>query len=489
MIPLFSAQHVATLDDALMDARQLSAYQLMCEAGFEAFKYLQVHWPQAQRVGILCGPGNNGGDGFVLARLARDAGFSVDLRAYAVSGPEAARQARADWLDCGGTISTDLDDWHDCDVYVDCLFGIGLGRDLQGEARDWVERLNDRSGNARFVPVLAIDVPSGLSADTGQVCGVAVYASRCLSFVAHKRGLFTGQARDYCAVVDLADLGANRLAGAQQAGIYALDARSLADYFPPRRGASHKGTHGRLAVIAGSAGFAGAGILCATAALRAGAGLAELYTDSHHAVALHVALPELIIHPMAAGQSIQSGLARADTVAVGPGLGTNEWGVWALQQALDSHKPMVIDADGLNLLGDGVQMPEQTVLTPHPGEAARLLGVTVAQIQADRFAAVDRLLQKFKCTVVLKGAGTLVAAPSRNVMLINAGNPGMAVAGMGDVLAGIIAAVLGQGYCAYEAAWLGALVHSVAADMAAEDCPRGLLASDLFIPIRRLVNP
>jgi NAD(P)H-hydrate epimerase len=234
----------------------------------------------------------------------------------------------------------------------------------------------------------------------------------------------------------------------------------------------------------------GAVRLCAEAALRAGAGLASVATRTEGVAAMVVARPEAMTHAVEDAAALEVLMRRADVLAVGPGLGQGEWGRTLFEAAAASGKPMILDADGLTLLAAHPRELPQAILTPHPGEAARLLGVDNAQVQADRFAAVEALAKTFNCVVVLKGAGTLVAAPGETTAVIGAGNPGMATGGMGDVLTGVIAALHAQDLPRFHAAVYGALLHGAAGDAAARiDGERGLLPSDLFPHLRRLANP
>ena len=265
---------------------------------------------------------------------------------------------------------------------------------------------------------------------------------------------------------------------------------ALASWLPPRPRDSHKGTNGRVLCVGGDFGGGGAILLCTEAALRCGAGLVDVATRAAHVSALLARTPEALAHTQETSAGFDSLLARADVIAIGPGLGQGEWGSALHRQVLASGKPQVIDADALNLLvGSTTVLPPDAVITPHPGEAARLLECTTADVQRDRLVSARELSARYRCTVVLKGAGTIVAAPDRLPRVIAAGNPGMAVGGMGDVLTGTIAALRAQGLPAFDAACAGALLHAAAGDAAADNGQRGLLPSDLMPWLRRLANP
>lgn len=270
----------------------------------------------------------------------------------------------------------------------------------------------------------------------------------------------------------------------------AFRAGDLARWLHPRDRDSHKGDNGHVLCVGGDHGSGGAISLCAQAALRSGAGLASVATRAEHVAALLARQPEAMVHAVESGDAFAPLLQRADVVAIGPGLGQGEWGRALLAAALRAGKPLVLDADALNLLANAPRAVADAVLTPHPGEAARLIGITATEVQAGREASARALATSFDAVVVLKGAGTLVAAPDGRMARIDAGNPGMATGGMGDLLTGVVAALRAQGLDAFDAAACGALLHAAAGDAAAaEGGMRGLLPSDLLQPLRRLANP
>ncbi|MBB1060638.1 NAD(P)H-hydrate dehydratase [Marilutibacter spongiae] len=473
-------------------ARRLGdAAVLMRRAGQAGWHLLLARWPQAMHIVVACGPGNNGGDGHELARLAQAAGRRVTVLQLPGQAPgsDLAREAAARFLEAGGEVKVFDGALPVADVIVDALFGIGLSRALDGEGARLVDAVN-----AASIPVLALDCPSGVDASTGTVPGPAVIADDTLEFLARKAGLATGAALDRVGRTHLADLGVEAVdfAGVEPVAT-CLVASDLPDLLPQRRRDSHKGHNGRVLCVGGDHGHGGAIVLASEAALRGGAGLVDVATRAAHVPALLSRLPEAMAHAIAMPVTghLADLLATCDVVALGPGLGQADWGRALFAAALATRHPRVIDADGLNLLAAGpVPLAVDDILTPHPGEAARLLGCTVAQVQSDRLGAAGRLVERWGCTVVLKGAGTVVAAPERTARIIAAGNPGMAVGGMGDVLCGLVAALRGQGLGAFEAACLGALLHAAAGDAAAaSDGARGLLPSDLMPWLRRLGNP
>ena len=318
-------------------------------------------------------------------------------------------------------------------------------------------------------------------------------ASRTLEFIGAKGGLRTGAALEATGRLELAELQLPPEAfdGVQpQAAL--LFPEALRQAIRPRRRNAHKGLSGRVLCLGGDHGSGGAVMLCADGALHAGAGLVEVATRELHVAAVLARRPEAMARAVERSEDLAQSLQRADVVAVGPGLGQGSWSRVLLGAALAAQRPLVLDADALNLLAarEGAALPPDSILTPHPGEAARLLGIAADVVQRDRFTTATQLAERFGAIVVLKGAGTVIAAPGRMPAVIGAGNPGMAVAGMGDLLTGVIAGLRAQGMPAYDAACCGALMHAAAGDLAAaEGGERGLLPSNLLHHVRRLANP
>jgi ADP-dependent NAD(P)H-hydrate dehydratase / NAD(P)H-hydrate epimerase len=482
---LYTTVQVRALDRLATTALGIASLTLMQRAGAAAFRELRRRWPAARRILVFCGSGNNGGDGYVIAKLARDAGFHVQI--VATHPPRAdsdAARAQSMWAQANDDRSTQTDDMH-ADVIVDALLGTGLGKPVEGEMRGWIDRIN-----AASIPVLALDVPSGIDADTGSVKGTAVRADCTITFVAHKRGLFTGASVDHCGELVLDALGLpDTLYTSEKTDTRLLDLRELMSWLPSRPRDAHKGLFGHVLAIGGDHGMGGAIRLAGEAALRVGAGLVSVATRAEHVVSLNAARPELMAIGVSGMQELATQIKRATVLALGPGLGQRAWADALWHGAMDSGKPIVIDADALNLLA---RMPRecspQTVLTPHPGEAARLLGTDTATIGADRYAAARELAKRYRAIVVLKGAGSIIANPHGDVAVCPWGNPGMASGGMGDVLTGVIAGLIAQGIDAWRAAQIGVALHAQAGDIAATEGQAGMVASDLFAPLRRLRN-
>jgi len=477
---LFTSEQTRAIDRRAIHELGIPGFELMTRASAAAFAMFRRRWPSARRLRVVCGAGNNGGDGYLVARDALASGLAVDLIALDAPRGDDAVRAREAFVALGGQVRM-LDAWAalpPADAIVDAIYGTGLNRAPEGAARDAIEAIN-----ASGVPVLALDVPSGLSADTGDCPGVAVRATATATFIVRKRGMFTHRAA-VAGAIELFDLDVPTLA------TDVPDARLLvARALPPRPADSHKGSNGHVLAIGGDHGTGGAIRMAAEAALRTGAGLVSVATREENVLAMNAARPELMAHGVDGPQALEPMLGKASVLALGPGLGQAAWGHALWTTALDAGLPTVLDADGLNLLqAEPRPLPDKVVLTPHPGEAGRLLGIATASVQADRFSAVRELARRHAAVVVLKGNGSLIASPDGEISVCPWGNPGMASGGMGDTLTGIVAGLLAQGCAPYEAACLGVGLHARAADLAARAGQRGLLAGDVLEPLRRLVN-
>lgn len=473
------------------------ASTLMQRAGRAAFELLRESWPDARRLGVFCGGGNNGGDAYVVARLALDAGMEVYLQQTAPLEklPETAHAMATAVLDDAALQRLEPQSthaaWPPLDVIVDGMLGIGIKGRPRPDAAATIRQIN-----ASRVPVLSLDVPSGLDGDSGHACGEAVVADVTLTFIGVKRGLLTGHGARLAGQLYYDDLQLSAaISVAQDDAMVAATQRVVVDdllrLLPARRRDAHKGDFGHLLLVGGDYGFGGAIMLAARAALRCGAGLVSVATRAEHLAPLLAQQPEVMVHSVTDAADLNSLLKSASVVVAGPGLGKGAWGQELLAEVLACGKPQLLDADALNLLAVGMEYEPQDarVFTPHPGEAARLLDTSVVNINADRFESVTHLQRHLGGVALLKGAGTLVAALDQPIALIAAGNPGMATAGMGDILSGMIGALLAQGLSAYDATRLGALLHALAADtVAAHAGERGLVATDLLGVIRPLVN-
>lgn len=484
---VWPAQAMAQLERDAADSLGLTLFELMQRAGQASYELVRQLWPQAQHWLVLCGHGNNGGDGYVVARLAQAAGLNVTLLACAGSKalPEEAQQAQDAWLAAGGVIHAADAAWPEkVDVIVDALLGTGLNR----APADPYDRLITLI-NAHAAPVLAIDIPSGLLAANGTAPGETVIADHTLSMIALKPGQLTGKARDYVGVLHNHELGLSTFLAAEQAPISRFDAGDLTRWLKPRRATSHKGDQGRLLVVGGDSGTAGAIRITGEAALRSGAGLVRVLTHEDNIGPILTARPELMVDALS-DERLDQALEWADVIAVGPGLGQRDWAQKALKKIAASEKPMLWDADALNLLAIKQDNRQNRIITPHPGEAARLLGVKTSEIESDRLHAARALAKRYGGVVVLKGAGTVIASAAGDIAIADVGNAGMASGGMGDVLSGIITALLGQKLTLLDAACAGCVAHGATADaVSRQRGTRGMLATDLFELLWQFVNP
>ncbi|MCK7542847.1 NAD(P)H-hydrate dehydratase [Marinobacter bryozoorum] len=491
---LFTADGVQALDRFLIEDQGVDGYGLMQKAARAAFRQLMRHWPDAASVLVLCGAGNNGGDGYLVALNALRQGLAVDCIAVAdpqkLSGDarrawrdaEQAGVAIRQWQAVAGDERIRLFDGSP--VVVDAMLGTGV----RGQPRAPFDEVV-RQVNASGCPVLAVDVPSGLDASRGVAEGDAVKADVTVTFIGQKLGLLTGEGPHFAGTVIHDTLGAERApADFPVEAVASLAGWSRCrEWLPPLSRSAHKGVFGHVLVVAGDRGFGGAGLLAAEAAARSGAGLVSLATRPEHVAPALSRCPSLMVRGVVHGNELAPLLEKADVVVCGPGLGQFAWGEQMLQQVLEAGKPRLLDADALNLMAH--RMPvvsDEQVITPHPGEAARLLSCSVAEIEADRLAAVRSLQQRFGGLALLKGAGTLVAAPDQLPVLVAGANPGMATGGMGDVLSGILGAFMAQAtrsgaLSLADGVVLGASLHLAAADSASRSKgSRGLLPMDVI---------
>lgn len=477
--------------DAEVIAAGTPGYELMTRAAAAALATLEREWPAARRIAIVCGTGHNAGDGYVLARLAQRAGMTVQV--YAVGDPQRLRGDAAQAFEMARAAAVSITTWPEsavkdlmqADLLVDALLGTGLDADVRANYARAIEAIN-----AAARPVLALDVPSGLCADSGVVRGVAVRATVTITFIGIKRGLWLQSGPEYCGRVRLADLEVGMTgAPALQCIGDALRAQALA----PRHRDAFKSQSGRVLIVGGREGMAGAVRLAGEAALRVGAGLVTVLT-APASVAAVAARPELMVQGSDAASSCAELAARCDVLVVGPGMGDDDWSQRMCVAALASGRPVLLDAGALRWLAQRPRRAAQEwILTPHPGEAAQLLGFSpnegARQVQRDRRAALTQLVKDYGGTIVLKGAGTLLGRNAQPTTICLAGNPGMAVPGMGDVLSGAIAGLWAQLRDPWLAARVGVWVHALAGDALAPRGERGLLAGEVATELRHWVNP
>lgn len=498
---LFTCDQVKSLDriaitEGAAPEGPIPGIVLMKRAGRAAFNVLINQWPDTDQIVMLCGGGNNAGDGYVLAALA--AQKKLPVRILTLADPEKLKGDAATAYQYAlqeglAPESFSIDKLSSCvngkTVIVDAMLGIGV----TGEVRaDYAEAIN--AANNTPCPVLAIDLPSGLCGDTGRIFGTAIKADATITFIGVKQGLLTARGPALTGLLYFDDLAVPaELIARIKPNVIRVSTADLKSELPEREADAHKGRFGHVLIVGGNAGMGGAAALAGEAAARTGAGLTGVATHPVHVPAILARCPEIMAIGVTSGQELIPVLERPTVIVLGPGLGRDYWSEQMLQQSAKADLPMVMDADALNLLAEGRVLPnarrDDWILTPHPGEAARLLGVTVADVQEDRFRAASEIQAKYGGVVVLKGAGTIIAS-ARGIWLAAVGNPGMAVGGMGDVLSGVLGALLAQGLSAETAACLGVCLHGDAADLAANGSgQRGLLPTDLIPHIRKLINP
>jgi NAD(P)H-hydrate epimerase len=468
----------------------LTELDLVERAARSVFEHIKQQWPEVTSVQILLGKGGNAADGLFLAKLLHAAGTQVVLDGvFSVDefSPLAAT-VMAQVQELGLSVRTfDSEQQPASDVLVDGLLGIGAAGALSEPIAAAVSYLN-----AADAPVVSLDVPTGLNANTGGVLGAAVRAHSTVTFIAPKKGLYTGKAVACCGEIMLADLDLplDNLRSMSPA-VDVLDAGYLTACLPERSRSAHKGDFGHVLVIGGDYGMGGAIRLAAEAALRVGAGLVTVATRPEHVNIVSGGRPELMCQQVQQASDLDRMLNRATVIVLGPGLGQSDWAQAIFDRILDAPQPKVLDADALNLLSQSPEQSDSWVLTPHPGEACRLLDVPCSDVQNDRYQSVQSLQDRFGGVALLKGSGTLVCSPDHDITLCPAGNPGMASGGMGDILSGMIGGLLAQKLSLTEATNAGVLAHARAADEAAQagGGERGLLATDLLAHVRGLVNP
>ncbi len=493
---LYSAKAVRAIDEYVIENQGVEGFELMQRAAAAAFRQLVREWPQASPLVVFCGGGNNGGDGYLVAAAARRHGIRV--RCVAVKDPGKLKGDAASAYNKARADGVSIDAWDQISerdrkalftsagLIVDAMLGTGV----KGAPREPVASIIEACNQAS-APILAIDIPSGLDATTGVTEGAVIHAAVTVTFIALKSGLFLGQGPECAGRVDFEalDLAVDASVHGQSPNAFRFDWAGLRRHLPRRPVTAHKGRFGHILVVAGDHGFGGAGLMAAEAAARTGAGLVTLATRAEYVGPALTRCPSLMVRGVSHGSELSELIDAADTLVCGPGLGRHAWGQQMLQQVLRSGKQRILDADALNLMAE--QDPERfadQVLTPHPGEAARLLQCSVKDIEADRLEAAESIQQTFGGVILLKGAGTVVADGRSRPWVLDGGNPGMATGGMGDILSGMIGALLGQGLSPLDAARMAAGLHLSAANLASRQWGyMGLLPTDVMAMVPRLL--
>ncbi len=477
---LYTPESVYQLDKAAVVKDGFAEIELMQRAGRSVWRALLARWPAVEKVTVFAGSGNNGGDAFVVALCAREQGVDVQLliQGDLSRQSDTSRHFSELWQQGGGS----HEDWRgqaiSGDVIVDGLLGIGLQRELNAEWQDLINTINLHDS-----PRVAIDIPSGLNGLTGNPQPVAVAAQLSVTFIGAKTGQYLADGPDYCGELIFEDLGVSANARTQVAA--RLEVVESCRLPAPRKKNSHKNHYGNLLIIGGDQGMSGAVALAAGAALRSGAGLVTALVHPECRANLS-AFPEIMV---LGWDALEAKLLQANVIVVGPGLGESEGAANILRRLQQLPLPMVVDASALKAEFLSSLESKQCVITPHPGEAAALLKRSTADIQGDRLAASDELADRFHASCVLKGSGTLIAQAGEMSAINTHGNAGMASAGMGDVLGGIIAAFIGQGLTPFEAARSAVLVHALCAEsFSIEQDQIGLIASDIVDRIPRIIG-
>lgn len=480
----YSAAQSRALDRYAIETLGIPGVRLMKQAAFFAYQTLKRLYPECTRLYVLCGTGNNGGDGYGLAQYARLDGWTVKLAQLGSSPLKGdALTLQKEWLALGESVEPfSLHDLKQSDVVVDAVFGTGLNKAVAQPYADIFSHLN-QSGK----PVLALDLPSGLNADTGAAMGIAVQAQHTCTFITRKLGLVMHQGQTLAGQVHYSDLNIPSKAF-QNTDCIAVS-RPLSVWqkvLPHREATRHKGNSGRLVFIGGNHSMMGAIQMAAFAGLKSGAGLVKIITRNEHLTPLTLAHPEFMCY---SDEQQETLLNSADAMALGPGLGSDDWADALCRQTLVSSLPKIVDADALKWLANHPMKRDDWILTPHPGEAARLLDTSTQAIQQDRVSAIQRLQQQYGGIVVLKGNGTLIY-DGQHLEVCPEGNPGMAVGGMGDVLSGILTSLVGQGLSLFEAACLGVSLHATAGDRVAERIGEAALTpTDLIQALTECLMP
>lgn len=480
----YSAQSSQKIDQYAINTLKIPGILLMKRAGLFAFDCLQHHYPKASQISLLCGTGNNGGDGFIVAQLCTLAGLTpvVYLLGDATQIKGDALIAYQEMLALGITPhALKPRQLKEAEVIIDALFGTGLDRPITG---DYLKAIQLANQSKR--PIIALDIASGLHADTGAALGDAIQATHTCTFITRKLGLYTYQGPDHSGHIHYSNLFLEKTAIDTQSPLATSHTlKHWLNQLPKRLASFHKGLAGSALLIGGNHNMMGAIQLAANACLKSGAGLVKVVTKDEHALLLTQQTPEIMAY---SEKDFKQDNPLANAVAIGPGLGSDKWAKDLFQQALDLALPKVLDADALKLLAEAPRQQHDWVLTPHPGEAATLLHTDSRTIQQDRINAIKTLHTKYGGVIVLKGNGTLIY-DGQQMELCTKGNPGMAVGGMGDTLTGMITTFLAQGLSPWQAACIGVHLHAEAGDiLAQQNGQAGVLPSELADVLSQLLS-
>ena len=500
---LYTASETRKIDNLAIKEKGISGYSLMQMAAEFTLDVILREFSPVEELIIFCSKGKNSGDGFLLGSFAKEFGLEVTIVMSNTSNviKGVSRKAFEEMKDAKvkiiSTKSIEKLKVSNKAVIVDALIGTGLKGNLRKNIKESILALNKLGVK---LPVLSLDIPSGVNPDTGDADDIAVYADITATFVAQKRGCFTSVGKKFSGEIIYSDLEIPKnLFSKITSTSYVVDYEDSISKVVYREQDAHKGHFGNVLIVGGDRGLGGAGLLSSRAAVYSGAGLTSLVTRPEHVSASLVSCPEVMVKGVDSGQDIEEHLVKPDVIAIGPGLGQSAWSEQMIQRVFwEAEKrdvSVIMDADALNLLTKlklSSNLPKRLILTPHPGEASRLLNTSVAVIESNRFSAAAKIQKKFNATVVLKGSGTVICHKSGGTQkwgICDSGNPGMATGGMGDVLTGIIAGLLAQGLTLKEAAEAGVDLHAKAADQASlEFGEAGLTSSDVINELKYLLK-
>ena len=483
---LYTVEQSQMIDKAIILNMSDDGYQLMQRAGQACYRHMMEYWSPKKSFTVYAGAGNNGGDAYIVAELLHSAGKQVKVVAIGdcsrLTG--SAKCAYQAYINAGGTMISREDAINvDSDVIIDGILGSGLSRPLDNDLIELISSIN-RCDAFRF----SIDVPTGINADTGCAMPIAIKSDITVTFIVRKQGLYTHDGKTFCGQLLFDDLQTDisRFNYPPSA-----DLKSYRDYrslFEERSCNTHKKMFGHILVIGGDYGMAGAVCLAGLSALRVGAGMVTVATRPEHARNIGISHPELMTVDVSDDNQFERVATKANVIVFGPGMIANEWGRYLLDRVIDFKLPTIADAGALRMIANKKSYFPDWILTPHPGEAADLLKISVKEVQNDRFAALEKICSQYAPSIILKGAGSLIGVNGR-ITICKGGNPAMSVAGMGDMLSGILGGLLGQKIAVEDALGAAVCVHNEAADITAEGITRGLLPSDLLPAIQQCVNP
>ena len=489
---IFSTQKISLIERSAIIEKKGNDLSLMKKAARFSWNEIRKKYPSSKKWLILCGIGNNAGDGMMLASIALKSNVDVTICYFfpdkIFNGCAAEIHGELESLASQNTFKIihhfNESILNDADLIIDAIFGIGINRPIDNLTKSKINLINNQDS-----PIVSLDIPSGVHPDSGQIMGAAIKATMTITFISHKLCFYLGEGKNLSGVIKCSHLNiSQRHFSRVTEDMKIINESYTQNKLLRRKSDTHKGDYGHVLIVGGGPGMHGAALLSGESSLRGGAGKVTIFMHESHRSLINKARPELMLIFSNEGINIESILSKVDVVAIGPGLGLDDWARSVFKHVIKSNKPLVVDADALNILSEKNFKREDWVLTPHPGEAAKLLSKSSVEIQENRFLSLDKLKDNYGGTIVLKGNNTLIGNKDYVTNICTQGNPGMASAGMGDVLTGLIAAMMSQGYSQFEAASVGVEAHARAGDIAARRGERGLIAGDVINEIRGCVN-